>query len=62
MTTADPTQLNYLDEGGFNTHVSGNAAFEGAEPADGQERHRFDEEEFDDQEMGDGSSSDGHRN
>jgi hypothetical protein len=35
MTSADPTQLNYLDENGYNTHVSGNAAFEGAEPADG---------------------------
>ena len=47
MTTADPTQLNYLDEGGFNTQVSGNdGAFEGAEPPEGEERHRFDEEEY----------------
>ena len=59
MTSADPTQLNYLDEGGYNTHVSANAAFEGAEPINGQERHRFDEEDYDEHDMGDGSSSDG---
>jgi hypothetical protein len=52
MTTADPGQLNYLDEGGYNTHVDANDGFEGAEPGEGQERHRFDEDEEDMEEEG----------
>lgn len=46
MTTADPNQLNYVDENGGQYVVGGyNGEFEGAEPGEGQYRHQFDEDD-----------------